>query len=146
MPWDGLPLCTDFLTVVALVLWSLAMLWLGPLIAAEALRPRLSYDVRRWATVFPLGMYAASTFALSQITGITWLDQHLRLSVDLAGDHRERVRARWAHPSQLAGAIWMIPDPWSRVPARASATGATARLQRECGCQDQPRWYRQADH
>lgn len=49
------------------------MFWLGPLIAAEALRPRLSYDVRRWATVFPLGMYAASSFALSQVTGIIWI-------------------------------------------------------------------------
>jgi tellurite resistance protein TehA-like permease len=60
-----------FLDVSALVLWCLAMLWLGPLIAAEALRPRLSYDVRRWATVFPLGMYAACSFAVGQVTGIT---------------------------------------------------------------------------
>jgi tellurite resistance protein TehA-like permease len=42
-----------------------------PLIAGEALRPRLSYDVRRWATIFPLGMYAASGVAVSQVTGIT---------------------------------------------------------------------------
>jgi tellurite resistance protein TehA-like permease len=32
---------------------------------------RLSYDVRRWATVFPLGMYAACSFAAGQVTGIT---------------------------------------------------------------------------
>jgi tellurite resistance protein TehA-like permease len=74
----------DFLTVVALVLWCLAMLWLGPLIAAEALRPRLSYDVRRWATVFPLGMYAASSFALSQVTGITWISAFARVWTWLA--------------------------------------------------------------
>ena len=73
-----------FLTVVALVLWCLAMLWLGPLIAAEALRPRLSYDVRRWATVFPLGMYAASSFALSQVTGITWISTFARVWTWLA--------------------------------------------------------------
>jgi tellurite resistance protein TehA-like permease len=73
-----------FLTVVALVLWCLAMLWLGPLIAAEALRPRLSYDVRRWATVFPLGMYAACSFALSQITGITWISTFARVWTWLA--------------------------------------------------------------
>ena len=73
-----------FLTVVALVLWCLAMLWLGPLIAAEALRPRLSYDVRRWATVFPLGMYAASSFALSQVTGITWISAFARVWTWLA--------------------------------------------------------------
>lgn len=60
-----------FLDVAALVLWCLAMAWLGPLIAAEALRPRLRYDVRRWATVFPLGMYAACSFAVSQVSGIS---------------------------------------------------------------------------
>jgi hypothetical protein len=59
------------LTAVPLALWCVAMLWLGPLIAAEALRPRLSYDVRRWATVFPLGMYAACSFAVGQLTAIT---------------------------------------------------------------------------
>ena len=73
-----------FLTVVALVLWCLAMLWLGPLIAAEALRPRLSYDVRRWATVFPLGMYAACSFGLSQVTGITWISTFARVWTWLA--------------------------------------------------------------
>ena len=73
-----------FLTVVALVLWCLAILWLGPLIAAEALRPRLSYDVRRWATVFPLGMYAASSFALSQVTRITWISTLARVWTWLA--------------------------------------------------------------
>jgi hypothetical protein len=53
-----------------LVLWCLAMAWLLPLVIAEVLRPRLGYDVRRWATVFPLGMYAACSFATSQVTGI----------------------------------------------------------------------------
>jgi tellurite resistance protein TehA-like permease len=28
-------------------------------------------DVRRWATVFPLGMYAACSLATGQVTGIT---------------------------------------------------------------------------
>lgn len=40
-------------------------------LTGEVLRPRLSYDVRRWATVFPLGMYAACSFATGQVTGIT---------------------------------------------------------------------------
>jgi tellurite resistance protein TehA-like permease len=60
----------EFLTVVALVLWCLAMLWLIALIVTEVLRPRLSYDVRRWATIFPLGMYAACSFAVGQVAGI----------------------------------------------------------------------------
>ena len=90
----------EVLDVAALVLWCLAMLWLGPLIAAEALRPRLSYDVRRWATVFPLGMYAACSFAVSQVTGIsgigvfarawTWLALTVSLFV-LAG----LIRRSW---------------------------------------------------
>lgn len=61
----------QILTTGALVLWCLAMLWLFPLIAGEVLRPRLRYDVRRWATVFPLGMYAACSFTAGQVTGIS---------------------------------------------------------------------------
>ena len=59
------------LTTSTLVLWCLAMVWLLPLLTGEILRPRLGYDVRRWATVFPLGMYAASSFTTGQVTGIT---------------------------------------------------------------------------
>jgi tellurite resistance protein TehA-like permease len=68
-----------FLDVVALVLWCLAMLWLGPLITAEGLRPRLSYDVQRWATVFPLGMYAACSFAVGQVTGMGGISTFARV-------------------------------------------------------------------
>ncbi len=59
------------LTTSTLVLWCLAVVWLFPLVIAEVLRPRLSYDVRRWATVFPLGMYAASSVATGQVAGIS---------------------------------------------------------------------------
>jgi tellurite resistance protein TehA-like permease len=47
------------------------MVWLFPLAAGEVRWPRLSYDVRRWATVFPLGMYAACSLATGQVTGIS---------------------------------------------------------------------------
>ena len=47
------------------------MVWLPPLVTAEILKPRLACDVRRWATVFPLGMYAASSITTGQVTGIT---------------------------------------------------------------------------
>ncbi len=47
-------------------LWVLTMLWLPVLLLAEMLRPRLGYDVRRWSTVFPIGMYAACSFAVGQ--------------------------------------------------------------------------------
>jgi tellurite resistance protein TehA-like permease len=47
-------------------LWVATMLWLPVLLAAEALRPRLRYDVRRWSTVFPFGMYAACSFVVGK--------------------------------------------------------------------------------
>jgi hypothetical protein len=41
-----------------------------PILIAGALsRPRLSYDVRRWATVFPVAMYAATAFAVDRLDG-----------------------------------------------------------------------------
>ena len=49
---------------IALGLWALTMLWLLVLLLAEARWPRLEYDPRRWSTVFPLGMYAACSFAV----------------------------------------------------------------------------------
>ena len=49
---------------IALGLWALTMLWLLVLLFAEARWPRLEYDERRWSTVFPLGMYAACSFAV----------------------------------------------------------------------------------
>ena len=52
------------LQTVAVVLWVLTMLWLPVLVAAEMVRPRWGYDVRRWATVFPVGMYAACSFVV----------------------------------------------------------------------------------
>lgn len=52
------------LKAVALSLWVLSMLWLPALLGAELLRPRLAYDVRRWGTVFPFGMYAACSFVI----------------------------------------------------------------------------------
>jgi tellurite resistance protein TehA-like permease len=51
---------------VSLGLWALTMLWLPVLLLAEARRPRPGYDVRRWSTVFPVGMYAACSFAVGQ--------------------------------------------------------------------------------
>ncbi|MCW2995329.1 MAG: respiratory nitrate reductase, gamma subunit [Conexibacter sp.] len=49
---------------IALALWGLTMLWLLALLASEVRWPRLAYDERRWSTVFPLGMYAACSFAV----------------------------------------------------------------------------------
>lgn len=50
------------LQALTLVLWALSAAWLPALILTEALRPRVAYELRRWATVFPVGMYAACSF------------------------------------------------------------------------------------
>jgi hypothetical protein len=60
----------QFLTTSTLVLWCLAVAWLPLLIISEIVRPRLSYDVRRWATVFPLGMYPACSFTVGRVAGV----------------------------------------------------------------------------
>ena len=57
------------LKTIALVLWCLTIAWLPALLAAEALHPRLRYNVRRWSTVFPVGMYAACSFVVGPLTG-----------------------------------------------------------------------------
>jgi tellurite resistance protein TehA-like permease len=48
----------------SLALWALTMAWLPVLVVAEVARPRLRYDVRRWSTVFPVGMYAVCSFVV----------------------------------------------------------------------------------
>jgi tellurite resistance protein TehA-like permease len=63
--WDG----TGPLRDAAVALWVASMLWLPVLVGAEALRPRLGYDVRRWSTVFPVGMYAVCSFAVGHVAG-----------------------------------------------------------------------------
>lgn len=47
------------LKAATVVLWVISIAWLPVLIVAEAAWPRPGYDLRRWATVFPVGMYAA---------------------------------------------------------------------------------------
>ena len=68
----------------ALVLWVLTMLWLPVLVVAECLRPRLNYDVRRWSTVFPFGMYAASSFVVGAAAGAGAITDFARVWVWIA--------------------------------------------------------------
>jgi hypothetical protein len=51
----------------ALALLIAAALWLPLLVVDELLSPRLRYDLRRWSTVFPLGMYAVSSVTVGQV-------------------------------------------------------------------------------
>jgi tellurite resistance protein TehA-like permease len=55
----------QILDAAALVVWVLAIAWLPLLAAGELRRPRRGYDRRRWATVFPVGMYAVCSFLVA---------------------------------------------------------------------------------
>lgn len=57
---------------VALALWCLTLLWLPVLLVAEAVWRRPRYSVRRWSTVFPVGMYAVSTLAVGDVEDWRW--------------------------------------------------------------------------
>jgi hypothetical protein len=46
--------------------WAAAAAYV-PLAAAEVIRPRLRFDIRRWSTVFPLGMAALASLHLSRV-------------------------------------------------------------------------------
>jgi tellurite resistance protein TehA-like permease len=75
---------SGFLEDLAVVLWVLAILWLPLLLAAEVLRPRLRYDVRRWSTVFPIGMYAASSFVVGAVASADAITSFARVWVWVA--------------------------------------------------------------
>jgi tellurite resistance protein TehA-like permease len=64
------PLVGHLVRTSAPILGILAMVWLPILVAGEVWRPRVSYDVRRWATVFPVAMYAAAGFAVGRLAGV----------------------------------------------------------------------------
>jgi tellurite resistance protein TehA-like permease len=66
------------LRLASRVLWVLAIVWLPVLIGSELRWPRLTYDVHRWATVFPLGMYAAMSFAIARVSDDGWIASFAR--------------------------------------------------------------------
>ncbi|WP_217555042.1 tellurite resistance/C4-dicarboxylate transporter family protein [Streptomyces sp. GbtcB6] len=61
------------LRTVTVALLVLDLAWYVVLLAAEAAWPRLRYDVRRWATVFPMGMTATATLSVAAAVGGPWL-------------------------------------------------------------------------
>jgi tellurite resistance protein TehA-like permease len=60
---------TGDLHTLALAVWAAAAAWLPVLVGTELFRVRREFDELRWSTVFPLGMYAACSFAAGQATG-----------------------------------------------------------------------------
>ncbi|MGX4690303.1 tellurite resistance/C4-dicarboxylate transporter family protein [Streptomyces sp. JNUCC 63] len=61
------------LRTVTLALFVLDLCWYAVLVLAELVRPRPRYDVRRWATVFPLGMTAVAALSIATAMDIPWL-------------------------------------------------------------------------
>ncbi|MFJ5776747.1 tellurite resistance/C4-dicarboxylate transporter family protein [Streptomyces sp. NPDC093094] len=62
----------DVLRSVTSALLVLALAWYVVLLVAEAGWPRPRYDVRRWATVFPMGMTAAAMLSVAAALDTPW--------------------------------------------------------------------------
>ncbi|MFD6431147.1 tellurite resistance/C4-dicarboxylate transporter family protein [Streptomyces venezuelae] len=65
--WHGV------LRTVTLLVLALDLAWYLVLLVAEVRSPRPRYDVRRWATVFPMGMTAVAVLSVSTAAEIPWL-------------------------------------------------------------------------
>jgi tellurite resistance protein TehA-like permease len=70
LPSSGLH---DPLRIAGVMLWTMSIAWLPVLIGAEVRWVRTRYDARRWATVFPLGMYSVMSMTAGGATGSTWM-------------------------------------------------------------------------
>src|SRR5262245_44849358 len=64
------------LHVAVLVAWVVAMPILLVLVWSELAFPRLGYSPLRWATAFPVGMYAACTLVASKTLREPWMDTY----------------------------------------------------------------------
>ncbi|MFC8240878.1 tellurite resistance/C4-dicarboxylate transporter family protein [Streptomyces chartreusis] len=62
------------LRTVTVALLVLDVAWYALLLLTEFAWPRLRYDVRRWATVFPMGMTAAATLSVGAALDASWLE------------------------------------------------------------------------
>jgi tellurite resistance protein TehA-like permease len=69
------------LKTASVVLWALSIAWLVALLLSEIARPRLGYDLLRWATVFPVGMYAACSFAVGTLANARAITDFARVWV-----------------------------------------------------------------
>ncbi|AYG84428.1 hypothetical protein DWB77_06642 [Streptomyces hundungensis] len=58
------------LRTATLVLLGLNLAGCAVLLVAEVGRPRPGYDIRRWSTVFPLGMTAVAALSTATATGV----------------------------------------------------------------------------
>jgi len=67
------PPLRDVLRIATLAILALAWVGYVVLVICEVRWPRLGFDVRRWATAFPLGMTAAATMTAASSTALDGL-------------------------------------------------------------------------
>lgn len=104
-------------TTVALLVVSLAAS--AVLAGCEVVWPRLRYDVRRWSTVFPLGMVAAATLSVAFAVDVAWLEGLGQALVWIA-------LAVWSAVAAGAGAsMWAESHGTSTQRARKTRSGGT---------------------
>ncbi|WP_346012460.1 tellurite resistance/C4-dicarboxylate transporter family protein [Streptomyces sp. SID3343] len=72
------------LRLLTLVVLGCALGWYAVLAMGEVVRPRPRYDIRRWATVFPLGMTAAACLLVSTTAHVSWLGPLGRIQLWIA--------------------------------------------------------------
>lgn len=72
------------LDVAAIALWAASVAWLPILVAGELASRRAATDLRRWSTVFPLGMYAVCSFAAGRAAGSGGLVDFARVWIWIA--------------------------------------------------------------
>ena len=97
-------------------LWIAAIAWLPLLVATELASRRVLYDTRRWATVFPVGMYAACSFVTGSALGWTGL-------VDFA-----RV---WSWVALAVAAVVLAAMLWQPVPLLRTGANRSPSAARE---------------
>jgi len=105
------------LRVIAWGAWAMAILWLLALVFAEARWRRPWLDLRRWASVFPLGMYATACFVLGRVESARPLT--LFASVWIWVAVCAWLAAATASASQLGARTRAAPAATRRAPTRA---------------------------
>ncbi len=74
----------ELLVLGTLAVWSAAALWLPALLVGELWSRRTRYDVRRWSTVFPFGMYAVCSFVAGKVAAVGGLKSFAQIWIWVA--------------------------------------------------------------